>query len=107
MEDKLEQLRIAAESGDKNAIYEYGKELADNRKLSDAFKWLEKSKDLNDTDVLGILGICYLYGKGTDKNIEEAVNCFLRAVELGEICGAVAIYYISLNMMIVSISMKL
>lgn len=95
MEDKLEQLRIAAESGDMNAIYEYGMELAENRKLSDAFKWLKKSEDLNDTEVLGFLGTCYLYGKGTDKNIKEAVNCFLRVVELGESIGAVAIFCIS------------
>ena len=95
MEDKLEQLRIAAESGDMNAMCEYAWELADHKKLSDAFKWFEMSKDLNDTKVLVILGTCYLYGKGTDKNIKEAVNCFLSAVELGELGGVYWVFCIS------------
>ena len=95
IEDNLEQFRIAAESGDKNAMCEYAWELVDHKKLSDAFKWFEMSKDLNDPDRNLGLGICYLFGKGTDNYIEEAINCFLRAVELGEIIGAVFIYHIS------------
>lgn len=95
MEDKLEQLRIAAESGDMNAINEYAWELVDHKKLSDAFKWFEMSKDLNDPYRFLGLGICYLYGKGNDKNIKEAINCFLRVLELGEIRAVVFIFGIS------------
>ena len=91
MEDKLEQLRIAAESGDMNAINEYAWELIDQKKFSEAVKCFEMSKDLNDPYRFLGLGICYLYGKGTDKNIKEAINCFLRVLELGEIRAVVFI----------------
>lgn len=95
IEVDLEQLRKAAENGDKNAICEYAWELADHKKLSDAFKWFEMSKDLNDPDVWGSLAVCYLYGKGTDKNIKEAIKCFLSAVELGELGGVYWVFWIS------------
>lgn len=96
-EEELERLRIAAENGDKNAMCEYSKELAYNDKYSDAFKWLKKSEDLNDTDALKALGKCYLHRKGTDENIKKAINCFLRVVELGDIIGAYYINNISLE----------
>lgn len=96
-EDKLKQLRIAAENGGKKAMCEYGKELAYNDKYRVAFKWLKKSEDLNDTDALKALGKCYLHKKSTDKNIKKAINCFLRVVELGDSIGANYIYNISLE----------
>ena len=92
MEDKLEQLRIAAESGDMNAMCEYGKKLAKNRDFDDALKWHDLS---NDDVALDVLATCLYAGNGIDKNIKESVSYFLRAVELGEIDRVVPIFLIS------------
>ena len=92
MEDKLEQLRIAAENGDMNAMCEYGKKLVKNRDFEDALKW----HDLSYDDVaLDVLGTCRYAGKGTDNNIKVAINCYLEAVKSGEIGRVVPIFLIS------------
>ena len=92
MEEELKQLRLAAESGYMKAMCEYGKKLADSGKYDDALKWNDLS---NDDVALDVLGTCLNAGNGTDKNIKEAINCFLKALELGEIDRVVPIFLIS------------
>lgn len=92
MEDKLEQLRTAAESGDMNAMCEYVKKLAKNRDFDDALKWDDLS---NDDVALDVLATCLYAGNGIDKNIKESVSYFLRAVELGKNDKVVPIFLIS------------
>ncbi len=82
-EEELEQLRIAAESGDKNAIYEYGKELAKRGSSNDVLNWLNSCELVDAASFFHYLGSCYLKGNGVEKDEKEAFQWFLKAADQG------------------------
>ena len=83
MEDKLEQLRIAAESGDMNAMCEYGKKLAENRKYDDALSWFLKAAEQEYAKAQFNLGVCYFNGYGVEMDEKQGFQWFLKAAEQG------------------------
>ena len=54
------------------------------RDLGKAFELSKESADKGDYNGKGLLGRCYLYGKGTQKNEEEAVNIFKKLADAND-----------------------
>jgi len=63
------------------AYMEGGPGIGKNQRL--AFEWYSKAAELNNPEALKNLSDCYYYGKGTEKNSNEALKFYERAAEYG------------------------
>lgn len=82
---------VAAQSGDNEAQYLYGKWFEDEALgakedlikrdycYKNAFIWYDKSAEQGNTDAYYRLGRCYEYGYGVEKSIIHAKNCYSKA----------------------------
>lgn len=78
-----EYARLAAMNGDVISMADlgflYGDDRFDQKDLKKSFYWLSKAAQAGSQDVLDALGMLYLQGRGTERNIEYALSCFERA----------------------------
>ena len=78
----IEKLEVQAEHGDLNAQIELSNFYGKRKEYDKAFKWVEKAAE-NDVMSKCNLGIMYLNGYGTEKNLDEAFYCFFEADQQG------------------------
>lgn len=64
-------------------MYEHGEGMRPNRKK--AFLYVQKSARKDYLPAVCNLGYCYYWGIGTQRNFALAVDCFRKAIELGDV----------------------
>ena len=75
---------LAALHGDIKAKYNIGLFYYNNKQYPQAFNLVKESADLNYGKAVLLLAYFYEHGFGTTQNYEEAKDCFVKAIELGE-----------------------
>ena len=82
-----EQLSRKAQSGDRDACYEYGHRLLVGKNIrkdqKEALKWLQSAADDGDIRAAAALGACYAHGLGVAPNVELARRWYTIAAEGG------------------------
>ena len=70
----------AIEQGSASAAHNLGTIYRDLGKLSLSFQWYNKAIKMGDLDSLFQVGICYLFGIGTDRDIDKACKSFKKII---------------------------
>ena len=70
----------ALNQGSASAAHNLGAIYRDLGKLSLAFKWYNKAINMGDLDSLFQVGLCYLFGIGTEQNPEKAYKSFAKII---------------------------
>ena len=68
--------------------------------MTQAFQWAKRAADLEDVRGLSCLGECYLWGKGTARNVTRGMVTYGQAAALGSQVGCYALgkaYYQGTN----------
>lgn len=85
----IEEISTAANSGDKDAQYEFGMRLKSGENMGglkqerrvEAYKWFKNAADQNHIEACYEAGLCCLMGEGTAKSPQTAQNYFLTAAK--------------------------
>lgn len=77
--ESLKWFSAAAENGQTEAMTQAGLMLANRRgtsapNLALAVRWFEKASAAGDTEAMAALAECMIYGKGTEKNTQRAIE---------------------------------
>lgn len=81
----LEQLERDFKAGNKEAIIENGKDYGLFKNRPDlAFKHYEKAAELGSTEAKGLLGACYMYGTGTQKDEKQGFKLWKEVADKGD-----------------------
>lgn len=75
-EDILEFLKEQIKGGDVMAMYDLGKKYKEEKNFTQAFEYINEASKKHNILALKELGIIYLYGYGTEKNIEKSIENF-------------------------------
>ena len=83
---KWKQLLFHAEQGDAESQLELGKYYEEDGHVDEieAVKWYRKSANQNNAEAQYRLGLCFMNGKGIQKNVIEAGKLFCKAGEQGQ-----------------------
>ncbi|CAD2097848.1 ubiquitin-protein ligase, putative [Plasmodium vinckei] len=95
-EEILEFLKEQIKGGDVMAMYDLGKKYKDEKNFTQAFEYINEASKKNNILALKELGIIYLYGYGTEKDIKKSIENFSKAAEAGDVeskCYLGYIYY--------------
>ena len=95
-DEKNEKLYFAkaAEMNHPHGTAVYGIILQQEGKHAQAFEYFKKAKELGNAQDALLLGSCYENGKGVEKNIDTAIECYKFALEKGDSRGANNLCYI-------------
>ncbi len=85
----LEECRRAAENGDPEAQYRYGRAVY-KKDQAEASRWFRKSAGRRFLAAVCSLADCYYHGNGVEQDLEEALRLYKMAAE--ETHGSVLIY---------------
>lgn len=84
--DLIKQLyELASKKGSISAAYNLGQIYSEERNFKKAFKWWKKAADQLHPLALCDLGVAYENAFGTKKKYKQAVNCYKKAAELGDV----------------------
>ena len=75
---------LAAMHGDIKAKYNIGLFYYNNKQYPQAFNFVSEAAQMNYGKALLLLAYFYEHGNGVNQNYEEARECFLKALDLGE-----------------------
>ncbi|ANQ07945.1 Uncharacterized protein PCOAH_00020660 [Plasmodium coatneyi] len=95
-EDVLEFLNEQIKGGDVMAMYDLGKKYKEERNFSKAFEYINEASKKNNALAQKELGIIYLYGYGTQKDVRKSIESFSKAAAAGDVeskCYLGYIYY--------------
>ncbi|EUD65642.1 hypothetical protein C922_03888 [Plasmodium inui San Antonio 1] len=95
-EDVLEFLNEQIKGGDVMAMYDLGKKYKEERNFSKAFEYISEASKKNNALAQKELGIIYLYGYGTEKDVRKSIESFSKAAAAGDVeskCYLGYIYY--------------
>lgn len=85
--DSLKQIVAKAEKGDARAQNQvaawYYKGEHYKQDYQKAFAWWAKAAKQNNVDAIGNMGLCYQYGRGTEKDSVMALKLYLKSIESG------------------------
>ncbi len=97
-ERQLGWYRLAAEAGDKDAMYyvglAYNKGYPVKRDNKEAYTWFNRAKEAGNDSALYALGYVLENGFGVKKDVEEAVRLYTQAAEKGTYAAMVRLYEI-------------
>ncbi|EEH55848.1 uncharacterized protein MICPUCDRAFT_10629, partial [Micromonas pusilla CCMP1545] len=99
--DKKEALkwyRVAVELGTTDAqrhLDRLGDEFHNETKFAEAVYWYRKGDDRGDAGCMHMIGLCYRYGNGVEKDMRKAFEWLEKASELGHVGAThdLAVYY--------------
>ncbi|KJP89667.1 hypothetical protein AK88_00625 [Plasmodium fragile] len=75
-EDVLEFLNEQIKGGDVMAMYDLGKKYKEERNFSKAFEYISEASKKNNALAQKELGIIYLYGYGTQRDVRKSIESF-------------------------------
>ena len=86
-----------AEAGEVRGMRLYGELLLEDKRYTEAFRYLRNAALKGDGDAMASLADCYYYGRGTVKSLEQAILCLEKAVKLKSVKAYVrlAFFYAS------------
>lgn len=77
----FQYLSDAAKSGDPDALFYMGQYYYSLHDYTSAFPWFQKAAESGNIDAEYSLGISYLFGKGTEVDINKAISYFIQSAE--------------------------
>ena len=95
-EATLEKLMKQANTGNGEAMgrvgdyYFHGK-IGLQQDMAEGVKWFHRALEAGCGNAAYDLGLCYYHGDGVDKDVDEALQCFQKAAELGYVHAFVTI----------------
>ncbi|EDL43419.1 hypothetical protein, conserved [Plasmodium vivax] len=95
-EDVLEFLNEQIKGGDVMAMYDLGRKYKEERNFSKAFEYISQASEKNNALAQKELGIIYLYGYGTQRDVRKSIESFSKAATAGDVeskCYLGYIYY--------------
>ncbi|CAA9987934.1 ubiquitin-protein ligase, putative [Plasmodium knowlesi strain H] len=95
-EDVLEFLNEQIKGGDVMAMYDLGKKYKEERNFSKAFEYINEASKKNNALAQKEMGIIYLYGYGTERDVRKSIESFSKAAAAGDVeskCYLGYIYY--------------
>ena len=85
--DGEDYLKEASKQGHIPSMLAYGYKLDQDNKPEEAAQIYLKAAELHDSDALCNIGVMYENGRGIEKNIEKALQCYREAALLGSPLG--------------------
>ena len=81
--------------GGLSALEELGDEFHNETKFAEAVYWYRKGDDRGDAGCMHMIGLCYRYGNGVEKDMRKAFEWLEKASELGHVGAThdLAVYY--------------
>ena len=71
--------------GGLSALEELGDEFHNETKFAEAVYWYRKGDDRGDAGCMHMIGLCYRYGNGVEKDMRKAFEWLEKASELGHV----------------------
>ena len=71
--------------GGLSALEELGDEFHNETKFAEAVYWYRKGADRGDAGCMHMIGLCYRYGNGVEKDMRKAFEWLEKASELGHV----------------------
>ncbi|SCP04261.1 ubiquitin-protein ligase, putative [Plasmodium ovale] len=108
-EEIMEYLNEQIKGGDIMAMYDLGKKYKEEKNFKKAFQYINEASKKNNLFAFKELGIIYLYGYGTQKNILKSIEYFSKAADAGDVeskCYLGYIYYFIDDFRNVQLSLK-